>query len=208
MGNVFPSRDPIPSESDPPIADEGEMQRDLVIRAARGEEAAFAALAEASIDRCHALAYRILRDHHAAQDATQQALLGAWRDLPTLRDPDRFDPWLHRLVVHACYGLARSERRWQGRVRLISDQPVTTPDAARALAIRDELEQAFGQLTPEHRAVVVLHHYLGYQLTEIAEVLGLPSATVRSRLLRAMRRLREAVEATQTLHAEPGERTA
>lgn len=184
------------------------MQRELVLRAARGEEAAFAALADASIDRCHALAYRILRDHHAAQDATQQALLSAWRDLPSLRDPDRFDPWLHRLVVHACYGVARSERRWQGKVRMISDGPTVTPDAAPALAARDELERAFSQLTPEHRAVVVLHHYLGYQLAEIAEVLGMPAASVRSRLLRAMRRLREAVEGASSVREDPGERTA
>ena len=88
------------------------MQVELVERARHGDREAFSALAAASVDRCYALAYRVLRDPHRAQDATQQALLGAWRDLPSLRDPERFDAWLNRLVVNACYGEARTERRW------------------------------------------------------------------------------------------------
>ena len=70
-----------------------------------------------SVDRCYAIAYRILRDPHRAQDAAQQALLLAWRDLPTLREPERFEAWLHRLVVNACYAEARTDRRWTARVR-------------------------------------------------------------------------------------------
>ena len=76
--------------------------------------------------------YRILRDPHRAQDATQQALLGAWRDLPTLRDPERFDAWLHRLVVNACYAEARGERRWTARIRVI---PIETTVESRRGAL-------------------------------------------------------------------------
>lgn len=170
------------------------MQPDLVERARRGDEAAFSALAAASVDRCYALAYRILRDPHRAQDATQQALLGAWRDLPRLQDPDRFDAWLHRLVVHACYTEARRDRRWVARVRLIPLES-STPDSADSVAVRDELERGFRRLTPEQRAVVVLHHYLGYPLTEIADTLGIPVGTARSRLHYATRQLRVAIEA-------------
>src|SRR3954452_881273 len=104
------------------------MRHGLVERAKQGDQDAFAALATDCVDDCYRLAYRILRDPHRAQDATQQALLGAWRDLPTLRDIDRFDAWLHRLVVHACYTEARGERRHIARVRLLQTDLPTTPD--------------------------------------------------------------------------------
>lgn len=171
------------------------MQAQLIDRAKQGDRDAFASIAAASVDRCYALAYRILRDPHRAQDAAQQALLGAWRDLPSLRDVERFDAWLHRLVVHACYVEARGERRWTARVRALgSVSPAPTPDIAASIAARDELEGAFRRLTPEHRAVVVLHHHLGYQLTEIAETLGIPAGTARSRLHHAVRQLRAALD--------------
>jgi len=137
------------------------MQVELVERASRGDREAFTSLAASHVDRCYAVAYRILRDPHRAQDATQQALLGAWRDLPTLRDPERFDAWLHRLVVNACYAEARGDRRWTARVRVIDPEPPIAPDVARSVADRDELEIAFRRLSPEQRAVVVLHHHLG-----------------------------------------------
>lgn len=183
------------------------MQSDLVERAMRGDRDAFTSIAAASVDRCYALAYRILRDPHRAQDASQQALLGAWRDLPTLRDAERFDAWLHRLVVHACYVEARGDKRWNARVRVLSTPAPVAPDIARAVAARDELEGAFRRLSPEQRAVVVLHHHLGYQLTEIAETLGIPAGTARSRLHHAIRLLRTALDES-TADAPAGERTA
>jgi len=166
----------------------------LVERAMRGDHEAFASLAAECVDACYRLAYRILRDPHRAQDATQQALLSVWRDLPTLRDPERFDAWLHRLVVNACYAEARTERRWGARVRLISHDTSFEPDVARSVVTRDELEDAFRRLTPEQRAVVVLHHHLGYPLTEIAETLGIPEGTARSRLHYAVRQLRTVLD--------------
>jgi DNA-directed RNA polymerase specialized sigma24 family protein len=164
------------------------MHVELVERAKRGDQDAFASLAAASADRCYALAYRILRDPHRAQDAAQQALLGAWRDLPTLRDVDRFDAWLHRLVVNACYVEARSERRWVARVRVLRAEPETA-DIARGVAAKDELESAFR-----------------YQLTEIAEVLGIPAGTARSRLHHAIKQLRAVLDAGEP--GAVGERTA
>ena len=185
------------------------MTPDLVRQAMQGDERAFASLAAAAVDRCFALAYRILRDHHRAQDATQQALLGAWRDLPTLREPDRFDAWLYRLVVNACYQSARSERRWTASITVIRPDLDTyvDPDVARSVAARDELEAAFRMLTPERRAVVVLHHHLGYPLTEIAATLGIPVGTARSRLHYAVRQLRAALDDGRIL-ATSEERTA
>ena len=183
-------------------------QRDLVVRAAGGDREAFASLAAAHVDRCYALAYRILRDQDRAQDAAQQSLLGAWQDLPTLRDPDRFEAWLHRLVVHACYAESRSTRRWNARLRLVTPTYSTAPDPASSVADRASLEDAFAQLSPEQRAVVVLHHHLGYPLTEIADILGVPAGTARSRLHYAVRQLRAALDAGSDSGANREERPA
>lgn len=171
------------------------MERELVVRASNGDRDAFAVLAAESIDRCYALAFRILRDVELARDAVQNSMLGAWQDLPTLRDPDRFDAWLSRLVVHACYVEARRERRWAATVQLIDDDRRVLPDTAVSVADRDELERAFRRLPADQRAVVVLHHYLGLPLTEVASVLGIPQGTARSRLHHATRQLRAAVDA-------------
>ncbi len=131
----------------------------------------------------------------APRTSTQQALLSAWRDLATLRDSERFDAWLYRIVVHACYIEARGQRRWTARVQVLSIVPPTAPDLATSVVDRDALEHAFRLLTPEQRAVVVLHHHLGYPLTEIAATLGIPEGTARSRLHYAVRQLRVALDA-------------
>lgn len=183
------------------------MQAELVERASRGDQDAFASIAAASVDRCYALAYRILGDPHRAQDATQQALIGVWRDLPTLREPERFDAWLHRLVVNACYAESRGTQRWNTRLRVLQLNPVE-PDPASSVADRQALEDAFGRLSPEHRAVVVMHHHLGYPLTEIAETLGIPTGTARSRLHYAVRQLRAALDTNATAPAASRERPA
>jgi RNA polymerase sigma-70 factor (ECF subfamily) len=184
------------------------MRLRLVEQAMRGDQEAFASLAAESVDGCYRLAYRILRDPHRAQDATQQALLGAWRDLPTLRDPERFEAWLHRLVVNACYTEARGERRWNARIRAIDSPTPTTPDVAGGVAMREELSEAFRHLTPEQRAVVVLHHHLGYRLTEIAQTLGIPEGTARSRLHYAVRELRTVLDGDPGLPSSTTERSA
>ena len=184
------------------------MQAALVERAMLGDKDAFASLAAASADGCYALAYRILRDPHRAQDAAQRAMLGAWRDLPTLRDSSRFDAWLHRLVVNACYVELRSERRWVARVRLVPAGAPSEPDIARSVAARDELDSAFRRLSPDQRAVVVLHHYLGYPITEIAAMLNVSEGAARSRLHRAVQRLRVALDQDERSLSATEERPA
>ena len=138
----------------------GRAVHDLVVRASQGDRHAFDALASMSVDRLYAIAHRILRDVDRAEDAVQSALLDAWRDLPRLREPDRFDAWVRRLLVHACYDEARRERSFRGTLRVLTLEP-STSDATSDLADRDELERAFRRLAPEQRAVVVLHHYDG-----------------------------------------------
>ncbi len=169
--------------------------RDVVERAMRGDREAFGMLVNLTSDRMYAIATRILRDSHLAEDALQSSLITAWRELPRLRDPDRFEAWVRRLLVHACYAEARRRKAWAGNVRVL---PVDGPaDAAELLSVvdRDALDRAFRRLTVEQRAVFVLHHHVGLPLVEIAETLGIPPGTARSRLHYATRLLRSAIEA-------------
>ena len=170
------------------------MERELVERAMHGDEEAFDALVGRIGDSMHSVARRILRDTNLAQDATQQALLDAWRYLPTLRDPDRFEAWSHRLLVNACYAESRRERRQRGNLRLLTRTDVE-PDSASRLATQEQLDRGFRRLSVEHRTVVVLVHYLGLTPTEAAERMGTPPGTARSRLHYALLQLRSALEA-------------
>ena len=179
------------------------MQRDLVERAQRGDHDAFAILAGAAIGRLDAAARLILHDHERAGDAVQEAFVRAWRDLPTLRDPDRFDAWLRRLVVHACLNEIRRSRRRPREVEIASFDPSTSRDVGLDLANRDEIERGFRRLEPEQRAIVVLTYYLGYPLSEAAALIGVPVGTAKSRLHRAIQALRGAVDADSRLSAVP-----
>jgi RNA polymerase sigma-70 factor (ECF subfamily) len=170
------------------------MDAELVIRAQRGDEEAFASLAVAIGDRLHQVAQRILRDVDLAEDATQQALLTIWRDLPQLRDPERFDGWSYRVLVRACYAEGRRSRAWSPSLRILPATAVEA-DASHDIIDRDQLERGFRRLSIDHRAVVVLHHYLDMPVDQVAATLGLPPGTVRSRLHYAMQGLRAALEA-------------
>jgi RNA polymerase sigma-70 factor (ECF subfamily) len=171
------------------------MDTELVKRAQHGDKEAFTSLAAAMADRFLAVSRRILRDLALAEDATQQALLSIWRDLPQLRDPARFDAWSYRLLVRACYAEARRTRSWTPNIRLLPvDEPVAADDTS-SVVDRDQLERGFRRLSFEHRTVVVLHHYLDLPLPEVAEALGVPLGTATSRLHYAMRGLRAALDA-------------
>ncbi len=171
------------------------MERKLVERAMHGDEEAFDALIGRVGDQLHSVARRILRDPYLAEDATQRALLEAWRNLPKLRDPDRFEAWLYRLLVNACHAEARRERRHRANVRLLEFDEPSVADSAARIATRHQLDEAFRRLGVEHRTVVVLVHYLGLSANEAADAMGTPVGTVRSRLHYALKHLRAAVEA-------------
>jgi len=167
---------------------------DLVIRARSGDPEAFEALIRAAGDHLLAVARKILRDPDAAEDALQQAVIRAWRRLPQLRDPDRFDAWLYRILVMSCYAEANRARRYRGDVRAIDAVPMER-DFATRIADREALERAFVALTPSHRAVIVLHYFAGLPLNEIARIVGVSHGTARSRLHYALQALRSALEA-------------
>jgi RNA polymerase sigma-70 factor (ECF subfamily) len=173
------------------------LDRELVDRAKRGDRDAFTALVLATGDRLYSVAYRVVRDAGRAEDAVQQAYLSAWRELPKLRDADRFEAWLFRLVVNESYAQIRHTTRWQPGLRLVDDLDAgsSVDDQQVSLAQRDQLERAFRRLSGDHRVVLVMHHYLGYSGDEIAGALGVSAGTVRSRLHYARQLMRAALEA-------------
>ena len=172
-------------------------QRELVRRAAEGDHEAFDALVRFASSRLYGIAYRILRDQHLAEDALQGTLITIWNELPRLRDPDRFDAWTYRLIVRAAMTEARRAGRGRGIAPLLPDEaePARGPDEIGAVADRDVLERGFRRISPEQRAVLVLQHYAGLSLAEIADVVGIPVGTAGSRLHYAARALRAAIEA-------------
>ena len=171
------------------------MRRDLVQQAMAGDHDAFSELVRGAIGRLYAAALLILRDQARAEDATQEALVAAWRDLSALRDPDRFDAWLHRLLVRSCYREARrGRRRWTVEMEVRPSRAVE-PDPAIDLSDRDELERGFAKLDADQRSILVLRFYLGLSVDEVAAALGIPSGTAKSRLHRATAAMRAALDA-------------
>lgn len=169
--------------------------RQFVDEAKQGDREAFDTLARMVGNRCMAIAYGILRDADLAEDAVQSALIKAWRELPTLRDLDRFEPWLHRILTNECYEQARGRRRLTAYVRLLPVPRWGDQSGFLNVDDRDELERGLRRLTLEQRAVLVFYHYLGLSVADIADELGIPVGTVKSRLHHATSALRASLEA-------------
>lgn len=172
------------------------MDRNLVLLAQRGDREAFGQLAMDVSDRLFALAQRILRDADAASDVLQSALVLIWRDLPSLRDPDRFEAWSYRVVVRCCQADRRRARRSLVTLDLM-ESDAAVGDSHASLALRDELERAFLRLTDEQRTVLVLLYYRDLSVAEVAELLGISPGTVKSRTYHARQAMRAAVEAQE-----------
>jgi RNA polymerase sigma-70 factor (ECF subfamily) len=164
----------------------------LVRRARSGDRDAFSRLAAGQIDRLYATAYLVLRAQEPARDAVQEALIDAWRGLPALRDPDRFGPWLHRLLLHRC---SRHRPRADREFELGTAPLLAIQDATGEVADRDQLERGFRRLPTDQRMVLVLRFYIDMSVDDMADVLGLSSGTVKSRTSRALSALRALLEA-------------
>ena len=167
----------------------------ILDRARQGDEEAFGALVRAVGDRCIFIAHRILRDANLAEDAVQVALVQVWRELPALRDLDRFDAWLHRILVNACYAESRRSRRFTSEVVLLETDTRVAADEFLTVNDRDQLDRGFRRLPPEQRAVLVFHHALGLTVPEVADHLGIPVGTAKSRISYATAAIRAALEA-------------
>jgi len=172
------------------------VQTELVERARRGDREAFAVLAGGAVDRLYGIARLILRDTELAEDATQEALVRAWRDLPTLRDVERFDAWLYRLIVRSCADVGRHRRRWRAEITVLPTEPAES-DRASELADRDQLERGLRRLSDAQQTILVLTYYVGLTPTEIADALGIPVGTAKSRLHYAIDALRAALAADE-----------
>jgi len=178
-------------------------QRELVERARRGDHDAFAALAGASVARLDAAARLILRDHEFARDAVQEGFIRAWKSLPALRDPEKFDAWLRRLVVRSCFDVMRRRGRHPVEVELSAfDGPIIVDEISN-IADRELLDVALRRLTPDLRAVVVLHYFLGLTLPDVAASLGIPTGTAKSRLNRSLAAMRASIAADGIPDAAP-----
>lgn len=178
----------------------------LVRRARTGDAAAFGVLVDTRIDRCYRLAWSILSNDADAADATQDALLAAWRQLPRLRDAAAFDGWLNRIVANA----ALMARRHRLRLREVSVAPIhpgdsphepePPPDLRARTAFDDVVDndaigRGFDRMRPQDRMILVLHHVEERPVAEIARSLGIPVGTVKSRLHAARNALEKAMEA-------------
>ena len=172
------------------------MQTELVERARRGDREAFGVLAGGAVDRLYAVARLLLRDTELAEDATQDALVRAWRDLPSLRDVERFDAWLYRLIVRSCTDIGRHRRRWRAEITIVATEPAE-PDRSSELADRDQIERGLRRLSEAQQMILVLHFYVGLSPSETAEALEIPVGTAKSRLHYAIDALRAAVAADE-----------
>jgi len=184
------------------------MDRELVVRAQGGDHDAFARLATGSIGRLNTIARLIMADHARAEDAVQDAFVDAWRDLRGLRDPDRFDAWLNRLLVRACQNARRLDRR-----RAVVELPLLADsrglgDLEASVALTDQIERGLRRLTIDQRTVLVLSFYLDLPLADAAATLGVPLGTMKSRLNRALAALRAVIDADARQPIHRAERTA
>jgi len=169
------------------------VRQDLVERAKRGDREAFGELAAGEIDHLLVIARLVLRDPDLAEDAVQEALVRCWRQLPKLREIEKFDGWLYRILMRAAFDESRRRRRFDATIQTLRMEP-TVVDGTQDLGDRDQLERGFRRLSIEHRAVVVLHHYAGLPLFQVAAMLGIPLGTAKSRYHYAMSALRAALE--------------
>ena len=153
----------------------------------------FAALTSIHLDRAYRLAWAILGNDEEAQDATQDALTVAWRERRTLRDPGKLEAWLGRILVNTCRDRLRSRARSRIQPLELSADP-SISDGSQAAANRDEMDRALDSLNPDHRIVVVLRFWADMTVQDIADRLGVPAGTVKSRLHHSLRALRSTLE--------------
>ncbi len=181
----------------PPAPEPGRQRvlRTIVDQASQGNEEAFGALVREVGDRCIFIAHRILRDASLAEDAVQVALVQVWRELPALRDLDRFEAWLHRILVNACYAEARRSRHFRADVALLETDAPSADNRLLTIHDRDQLDRGFRRLPPDQRAILVFRYALGLTLPEVADHLGIPLGTAKSRLFYATSAIRAALEA-------------
>jgi len=185
----------------------GTESAEVVTRAMHGDHDAFAALIGPATNRLYAMACLILRDSDRAEDAAQEAIVRAWRELPRLRDPEKFDAWLRRLTVNACFDEARRVHR-RAEVSLVRLGDRSTADPTGAFVEHDRVDRAFRRLPFDQRTVLVLQHHFDLSHTEIADSLGIPVGTVKSRIRYGSAALRASLDADDRSSSAASDRTS
>ena len=171
------------------------MDQDLVVRVQGGDQGAFEALATADYSRLHRVAYNVLGDPSAAEDATQQALIDIWRKVRLLRDPAKYEAWSYRLLVRACYAEAKRQPKLAASDDLSAVEARWAVDPYGVVADRDQLERGLRHLSIDHRVVLAMRHLLGMTPEEVAATLGISRWTVYKRLRAATHAMRAALAA-------------
>ena len=168
------------------------MDHELLVRSRAGDREAFDLIVAAKAESVNRTALAILGNEADARDAAQDSFVAAWRRIRDLRDDDRFDAWLGRILINNC----RSALRRRGRVREVALEEVPETRAAVASLDGFDFDEAFGRLTVDQRAILVLHHLHGYGIRDIANWLGIPPGTVKWRLNRARNALQQELDRT------------
>ena len=175
-----------------------DQEHNLIQAARNGDQAAFGELVQQYQKRVFALAVRMCPTPELAEEAAQEAFLAAWQGLPFFRGDSAFATWLYRLTSNACVDLLRKENRHQGpslddeTVSAEVPDPTPTPEkAVEQKELRGQIEAGLQTLSPEHRGVLILREIQQLSYDEIADVLSLDLGTVKSRINRGRRQLRE-----------------
>jgi RNA polymerase sigma-70 factor, ECF subfamily len=179
------------------------VEGELATRGGADTADRFLRLADGELDRAYRLAGLILGDQHEAEDATQDALLRAWRAAASLRDPAGFQAWFDRILVNVC----RDRLRRRGKVRLVeldeAQSISAVRDPFRTFLDRDEVLRAMASLDEDHRIVIVLHYWADLTLDAVAERVGWPVGTVKSRLHRGLATMRSRLDRAAVSEVEP-----
>lgn len=179
------------------------VEGELATRGGADTADRFLRLADGELDRAYRLAGLILGDQHEAEDATQDALLRAWRAAASLRDPAGFQAWFDRILVNVC----RDRLRRRGKVRLVeldeAQSISAVRDPFRTFLDRDEVLRAMASLDEDHRIVIVLHYWADLTLDAVAERVGWPVGTVKSRLHRALATMRSRLDRVAVSEVQP-----
>jgi RNA polymerase sigma-70 factor, ECF subfamily len=183
------------------VVDGREMAVTLVERAQAGDRSAYELLIRSRLERLLRLALSIVGNEADARDAVQESCLKAWRELPRLRDADRFEAWLWRITINACRSSLRGRRRASVHEIVVDDtapgsEPIQPGNAfADDVTVKDAIRRAFRRLDPDKRSILVLHYVEERPVTEIARLLGIAEGTAKSRLHAARKSLERALEA-------------